>query len=154
MRRAVVRMIVGLVLTLPAPLLAQGGAIRGSVADSSGTPLPNASITVEGTNLRTTSGSQGDYELRGVPAGRQTVRARLIGYLAASAPVTVVAGDAARQDFRLGRSAVQLAPIDVVIGSRARHTASEELAVPVDVFPAEVLQQQGTMETSQILQAV
>ncbi|MEA2712738.1 MAG: iron complex outerrane recepter protein, partial [Gemmatimonadales bacterium] len=154
MRRAVVRMIVGLVLTLPAPLVAQGGAIRGTVADSSGTPLPNASITVEGTNLRTTSGSQGDYELRGVPAGRQTVRARLIGYQAASAPVTVVAGDAARQDFRLGRSAVQLAPIDVVIGSRARHTASEELAVPVDVFPAQILQQQGTMETSQILQAV
>jgi iron complex outermembrane receptor protein len=147
-------MIVGLGLTLPAPLLAQGGAIRGSVADSSGSPLPNASITVEGTNLRATSGSQGDYELRGVPAGRQTVRARLIGYQAVSAPVTVVAGDAVRQDFTLGRSAVQLAPIDVVIGSRARHTASEELAVPVDVFPAEILQQQGTMETSQILQAV
>jgi iron complex outermembrane recepter protein len=154
MMRAIVRMIVGLGLTLPAPLLAQGGAIRGSVADSSGSPLPNASITVEGTNLRTTSGSQGDYELRGVPTGRQTVRARLIGYQAVSAPVTVVAGDAARQDFTLGRSAVQLAPIDVVIGSRARHTASEELAVPVDVFPAEILQQQGTMETSQILQAV
>jgi iron complex outermembrane receptor protein len=154
MMRVIVRMIVGLGLTLPAPLLAQGGAIRGSVADSSGSPLPNASITVEGTNLRTTSGSQGDYELRGVPAGRQTVRARLIGYQAVSAPVTVVAGDAARQDFTLGRSAVQLAPIDVVIGSRARHTASEELAVPVDVFPAQILQQQGTMETSQILQAV
>src|SRR5438093_10177617 len=127
MRRAVVRLIVGLALTLPAPLMAQGGAIRGSVADSSGSPLPNASITVEGTNLRTTSGSQGDYELRGVPAGRQTVRARLIGYQAVSAPVTVVAGDAVRQDFTLGRSAVQLAPINVVIGSRARHTASEEL---------------------------
>jgi len=42
----------------------------------------------------------------------------------------------------------------VVVGSRARHTASEELAVPVDIFPAEVLQQQGTTETSAILQAV
>jgi hypothetical protein len=79
MMRAVVGMIVGLVLTLPAPLMAQGGAIRGSVADISGSPLPNASITVEGTNLRTTSGTQGDYELRGVPARRQTVRARLNG---------------------------------------------------------------------------
>ncbi|MFL5402355.1 MAG: TonB-dependent receptor domain-containing protein [Gemmatimonadales bacterium] len=137
-----------------APLAAQAGTIRGSVADSSGSPLANASVMVDGTNIRMTSGAQGDYELRGVPAGRQTVRVRLIGYQSASAPVTVVAGDAVRQDFRLGRSAVQLAPIDVVIGSRARHTASEELAVPVDVFPAEVLQQQGTMETSQILQAV
>jgi iron complex outermembrane receptor protein len=136
------------------PLAAQAGTIRGSVADSSGSPLPNASVTVEGTGLRATSGSQGDYEIRGVPAGTRTVRVRLIGFQAATASVSVVATGETRQDFRLGRSAVQLAPIDVVLGSRARHTASEELAVPVDVFPAEVLQQQGTMETSQILQAV
>jgi iron complex outermembrane receptor protein len=137
-----------------APLAAQAGTIRGNVADSSRTPLPNASITVEGTELRATSGGRGEYEIRGVPAGRRTVRARLIGYRAASAPVTVVANDATRLDFTLGRSTVQLAPIDVVIGSRARHTAAEELAVPVDVFPAERLQQQGTMETSVILQSV
>jgi iron complex outermembrane receptor protein len=147
-------MIVGLVLVLPASLAAQGGTIRGTVADSSGTPLPNASLTVQGTELRATSGGSGDYEIRGVPAGRRTVRARLIGYRAVSSPVTVVANDAAQLNFSLARSAVQLAPIDVVVGSRARHTASEELAVPVDVFPAEQLHQQGTTETAQILQAV
>ena len=58
------------------------------------------------------------------------------------------------QDFTLARSTVQLAPIDVVVGSRARHTAAEELAVPVDIFPAEQLAQQGSTETSVILQAV
>jgi iron complex outermembrane receptor protein len=153
MMRPVVRIIVGLLLLLPTGLAAQG-SIRGTVADSSGGPLPNASVTVEGTELRATSGTGGEYEIRGVPAGRRTVRARLIGYQSVSSPVTVVANDAARLNFTLGRSAVQLAPIDVVVGSRARHTASEELAVPVDVFPAEQLQQQGTMETSQILQSV
>jgi len=137
-----------------APLSAQAGTLRGTVADSSGSPLPNASITIEGTGLRTTSGNQGEYEIRGVPAGTRVVRARLIGFQAASAPVTVVSTDETRQNFTLSRSTVQLAPIDVVIGSRARHTASEELAVPVDVFPAEVLQQQGTMETAGILQSV
>jgi iron complex outermembrane recepter protein len=136
------------------PLAAQGGTIRGSIADSSGAPLPSASITVDGTDLRATSGNQGDYEVRGVPAGRRTVRVKLIGYQAASASVAVSPGGEARQNFTLGRSALQLAPIDVVVGSRARHTAAEELAVPVDVFPAEQLQQQGTMETAQILQAV
>ena len=136
------------------PLLAQAGTLRGTVADSSGSPLSNASITVEGTGLRTTSGTRGEYEIRGVPAGQRTVRARLIGFQAASAPVTVGPGDEARRDFILARSTVQLAPIDVVIGSRARHTAAEELAVPVDVFPAEQLQQQGSSETSVILQAV
>ena len=132
------------------PLLAQG-TLRGTVSDSTGSPLSNAAISVDGTALRTTSGDQGGYEIRGVPAGTRVVRARLIGFQAASAPVTVVSTDETRQDFTLARSSVQLAPIDVVIGSRARHTASEELAVPVDVYTAEDIQEQGTTETSRIL---
>src|SRR5215207_9668707 len=136
------------------PIAAQTGTIRGTVADSAGSALPNASITVDGTELRTSSGNQGEYEIRGVPAGRRTVRVRLIAYQAATATVTVAAGDEVRRNFRLGRSVVQLAPIDVVVGSRARHAAAEELAVPVDIFPAERLQEQGTTETAQILQAV
>jgi iron complex outermembrane recepter protein len=140
-KRRVVRAIVYLlVICGPAtPLLAQTGTIRGTIADSSGSGLPNASITVDGTELRATSGTGGQYEIRGVPSGRPTIRVRLIGYQAASTPVSVPPGGEVRQDFTLGRSAVQLAPIDVVVGSRARHTASEELAVPVDVFPAEQL---------------
>jgi iron complex outermembrane recepter protein len=154
-RRHIVRtMACGLVIACAAAPLAAQGIIKGTVADSSGSALPNASITVDGTGLRATSGNQGDYEIRGIPAGRRTVRVRLIGYQAASASVNVVDADETRQNFTLGRSAVQLAPIDVVIGSRARHTASEELAVPVDIFPAEQLQQQGSTETTVILQSV
>ena len=54
-----------------------------------------------------------------------------------------------RQDFQVNRAAISLT--DVVIGSRARHTAAEELAVPVDVFTPEQIHSQGTTETSQIL---
>lgn len=136
------------------PLAAQAGIIRGTVTDSSGGPLPNAAVAVEGTELRTTSGNQGDYEIRGVPAGSHTVRVRLIGYQAVTARVAVTAAGETRQNFTLGRGAVELAPINVVVGSRARHTAAEELAVPVDIYPAEELQQQGTRETSIILQSV
>jgi iron complex outermembrane recepter protein len=135
-------------------LAAQTGTLRGTVSDSSGTPLPNASVTVEGTELRSTTGNQGDYEIRGVPAGPHTVRVRLIGYQAARAQLNIAARAETRQNFTLGRSAVELAPINVVIGSRARHTAAEELAVPVDIYPAEQLQQQGSKETSVILQSV
>jgi iron complex outermembrane recepter protein len=135
-------------------VVAQTGTVRGTVADSSGSPLPNASLTIEGTDLRATSGPGGEYEITKVPAGRRTLRARLIGYEAAAAVLEVAAGSPTSHNFTLSRTAVQLAPIDVVVGSRARHTAAEELAVPVDVYPAERLQQQGTTETAQILQAV
>jgi iron complex outermembrane receptor protein len=136
------------------PLAAQSGTLQGTVSDSGGAPLVNASVTVEGTGLRATTGTTGEYQLRGVPAGTHTVRARLIGYQAATAAVTITPNDVTRHDFALGQSTVQLAPIDVVVGSRARHTAAEELAVPVDVFPAEQLQQQGSTETSVILQSL
>ncbi len=57
-----------------------------------------------------------------------------------------------RHDFSLRAQAIGLAPVDVVVGARARHTAAEELAVPVDVFTAEDIKRTGTTETSQILQ--
>lgn len=152
-----VRLLLGTALLVTAatrPLAAQAGTLQGTVTDSAGTSLPNAAVTVEGTGLRATTGATGGYVLRGVPAGSYTVRARLIGFQAATARVTVEGGATVQQNFTLARSTVQLAPIDVVVGSRARHTAAEELAVPVDIFPAERLAQQGSTETSIILQAV
>jgi iron complex outermembrane receptor protein len=151
----VIRSIAGVVIALlflTLPLAAQSGTIRGDVRDSAGTLLGSVVIQVEGTVLRATSNNRGHYELRGVPGGTQTLRARLIGY--APLVVTVnVAGDV-NQDLTLLRSPFQLAPIDVVVGSRARHTAATELAVPVDVFTSEDIKQQGTSETSQVLQAL
>jgi iron complex outermembrane receptor protein len=141
-------------LGLAGSAAAQSGTLQGTVSDSAGNPLLNASVSVDGTGLRTTTRAGGGYELRGVPVGTFTVRARLIGYVAGTARVTIVAREGVRQDFILGRSTVQLAPIDVVVGSRARHTAAEELAVPVDVYPAEQLSRQGSTETSIILQSV
>ncbi len=155
--RRIVRLVVGSLLAIPATALtlaAQSGTLRGTVSDSSDNPLANATVSIEGTGLRATTGSAGGYEVRGVPAGTRTVRARAIGYQATASTVTIAAGDAVQQDFTLGQSTIQLAPIDVVVGSRGRHTAAEELAVPVDVFPAERLQQQGSTETGIVLQTV
>jgi iron complex outermembrane receptor protein len=153
MVRRVAGIIAGLMLAA-VPLVAQTGTIQGTVSDSAGNALANAAISLGGTTLRATSGPDGAYEIRGAPGGTRTLRARLIGYRSATEEVNVVGGDALTQDFTLVRSAVQLAPIDVVVGSRARHTAEEELAVPVDIYPAEELQRQGSTETSIILQSV
>jgi len=137
-----------------APLAAQSGSVKGIVSDSSGAAIVGAIVSVDGTTLRALTTAGGRYTLRGVPAGPRTLRVRAIGYTPVSLEVSVAASDVVEQDFTLSRSAVELAPIDVVIGSRARHTAAEELAVPVDVYTAEDIQQQGTTETSQILQAL
>ncbi|HKW39818.1 MAG TPA: TonB-dependent receptor [Gemmatimonadales bacterium] len=129
-----------------------GGTLRGRVADTTGAPLARVSVSVDAIGLRTTTNDQGNYELQGVPAGTHTVRARVLGYLPQSVQVTVSTGRETRQDFGMRLQPISLAPIDVTVGSRARHTAAEELAVPVDVFGADDIKRQGTTETSQILQ--
>src|SRR3989449_1121242 len=142
-----------LALLLPSsPLSAQGGTVRGRVTDSTGAPLARVVVSIEAIGAHATSDEQGSYEIRGVPAGTHSVRARLLGYVAQVARVTVSEGEPTRLDLVLRAQPIGLAPVDVVVGSRARHTASEELAVPVDVFTSEQVQQQGTTETSQILQ--
>jgi iron complex outermembrane receptor protein len=154
MRRRDSLLIAAGLLALPTLLAAQG-TIRGRVSDARGGPLARAMVSAEGSGLHATSDEQGVYELRGVAPGVYTLRVRLLGYVPQTARVTVPdGGGAVVQDFTLAEQPIALAPVDVTVGSRARHTAAEELAVPVDVFTAEMIQTQGTSETSGILQAL
>src|SRR5437660_6033200 len=143
-----------LMLLAPAALAAQGATVRGRVADKAGAPLAHAEVSIDGTVLRASTSATGAYTITGVPSGTRTVRARLLGYVQATAQVMVAGGQTVDQNFALQAQAIGLAPIDVVVGSHARHTAAEELAVPVDVYSSAELARQGTTETSQILQAV
>ena len=137
-----------------AAVQAQVGTIRGKVVDSTGAPIPGALLAVDRTAVRAQATSSGTYVLIGVPAGVRTVRAQIIGFTPASVEVTVNANATVTQDIRLNRSAVQLGAVNVVVGSRASHRAADEIAVPVDIIPAEVIAQQGTSELSAILQSV
>ena len=133
----------------PRSSTAQGGTIRGRIADSTGTPITAAVIVLDPGGLRATSRDNGEYQIARVPSGTYTIRVRRLGYAAPTATISVAEGQTVQQDFLVNRAAISLA--EVVIGSRARHTAADELAVPVDVFTPEQIQSQGTTETAQIL---
>ncbi|MDH4348512.1 MAG: TonB-dependent receptor, partial [Gemmatimonadota bacterium] len=156
MRHLVVRALacLGILVASAGALSAQSGIVQGKVTDSAGGVVAGATVSAGGTSLQATTSSRGLFTLRGIPAGTRVIRIRAIGFSPAEAEVTIAGGDVVTQDFVLARPPVELAPIDVVIGSRGRHTAAEELAVPVDVFTAEDIKSQGTTETSQILQAL
>jgi len=141
-----------ILLLLPVRALhAQRAVVRGHIADSAGTALPHAQLSLGGIRLTVSSNDQGDYQIRGVAPGTHTLRVRLLGYTPQSARITVTAGGTVQQDFIMVSQPIGLSAIDVVVGSRAPHVAAEELAVPVDVYVAEDLARQGTSETSQIL---
>ena len=133
---------------------AQTGGVQGRIADSTGAAVVGALVTVEGTGVRAVSSASGRYVLAGLAAGQRSLRVRALGYGQDTIVVTVVAGRVTTLDITLSRSAQQLAPVAVVTGSRARHTAAEELAVPVDVFTVEQLKTTGSTETTEIVAAL
>ena len=133
---------------------AQTGTVSGTVTDSTGAPVSGADVRVDGTTIHVLTDDRGHFELTGVPAGAHTIRALLLGYKASVRPITLEAGATLSVDIQLERSVIPVTGVEILVGSRARHTAADELAVPVDVFPAEELRRQGTTETSQVLQSL
>jgi iron complex outermembrane receptor protein len=130
------------------------GSVSGNVTDSTGAPLAGAEVRVEATTLHTSTDDKGHFQLANIPAGAHSMRALMLGFKPRVRPVTIEAGATAALDFTLEKNVIPVEPIEVVVGSRARHTAADELAVPVDVYNHEVLARQGTTEMGQVLQAV
>lgn len=144
--------VVALLAILPLPLLGQAtGAIRGRIADSTGAPIIGALLSVE-TGQRATSDAGGEFRITRVPTGVRSVVVRRVGYVSVSVPVAVPEAGDTRLDLTLARVPAVLSAVNVVVGSRAAHTAADELAVPVDVFTLEDIREQGTTETAQVLQ--
>lgn len=100
-----------LVLPLAAlPAWAQGtGTVAGTVTDATTRgPVAGARVSVDGTQIAAVTGPDGRYELRLVPAGARTVRARMLGYAPAERRVEVAAGGAATASFSLASENVLL----------------------------------------------
>jgi hypothetical protein len=64
-------------------------------------PIGGAFVEAKGTGGGTTTGSDGSYTLINVPIGFETVEASAADHAASSAPVNVIAGVTATQDFFL-----------------------------------------------------
>ena len=97
-----------------APLHAQQptGTIRGRVTDAaSQQPLAGATVTIGAR--RALSEADGRYIISAVPAGTDSIRARLIGYARGAQQVTVAGGDTLVVDFALSPQAVSLSEVVV-----------------------------------------
>ena len=85
-----------------------GQVVRGAVRDSAGAALDEATVTIDGTTLRATTGTDGRFVLRDVPAGSAMLRVRAIGFYPDSVRVRVA--DLVTVDVMLRAAPVQLAP--------------------------------------------
>ncbi len=91
---------------------AQPATITGRVAaQGAGQPLPESRIVIVGTTLVASTGADGRYTLRGVPAGAVEVRVIRVGYQEQKRPITLTAGASMTVDFTLAPSVIQLSEV-------------------------------------------
>ena len=84
--------------------------ITGKVT-AAGQPLVDARVLVRGTSLTTSTNAAGEYTLRNVPAGSQSLEMLRVGYRAQSATVTLTAGQTKEVNFTTEAAVIQLSEI-------------------------------------------
>lgn len=81
--------------------LAQRGAIDGIVTDANLTPLPDASVSILGSNVRVTTGASGRFRIVQLAPGNYVVAVHRLGYAPVSAAMDIAADDTLRPSFAL-----------------------------------------------------
>jgi TonB-linked SusC/RagA family outer membrane protein len=98
-----------LLLGAPLPVLAQSGAITGTITDGrSGQPVAGVQVTVAQTSVAALTNADGRYALQNVPAGTVEIRTRHLGYSPQSQTVTLQGGQALTLNFQLDVAAIAL----------------------------------------------
>ncbi|MDB4874579.1 MAG: TonB-dependent outer membrane protein SusC/RagA [Gemmatimonadetes bacterium] len=91
---------------------AQQATISGRVtAVNSGEPLADGRVMIVGTSLATTTGTDGRFVLRAVPAGNVEVRVLRVGFAEQKKTVAVAPGATVTLDFDMKQAVVQLQEI-------------------------------------------
>src|SRR4051812_18982535 len=131
--------IVGALMCATQAAAQQGGTISGKVVDSaSAQPLVGVQVTVDGTDRRALTTTDGTYRLSGIAGGTQIVRARRIGYAGRLATVTVPENATVTADFTLPQQVAALSEVVVTgYGTQKREAISGSVST-IDADAANV----------------
>lgn len=118
-----------LVLTLAAVSFPSGGAAQqrvdlpGSVVDvATGRGVADVALRVEGTDVSAASDAQGRFVIRGLPAGRWTLRVDHVAYGTHRQAFEVDPGALVELQIRLAPEAMELEPIVVEVETALAHS--------------------------------
>ncbi len=137
----------------PRGLAAQAGTVAGRVVADDGAAVSGAQVSLVGEGKGSITNTRGAFLILNVPAGTYTLQVQSIGYETNEVSVTVRGGETVTQNFRVGHMAVAVEGVAVTVGSRAAHSAADELAVPVDVYTqTEILAASPQLEMASVLQ--
>ena len=119
------------------------GELMGRVTDAiTGEPVESVLVEVLGSGLTTLSDGRGEFRIRGLEAGRHSVRLTRLGYEPQSLEVEVRNGEASRLTVRLGASPV---PIDEIRTEAALAAAPGVISIPREEIEARADLTAGTL---------
>jgi len=105
---------------------AQGGTVSGVVLDRNQAPLPNAQITVRGTQLGTQTDANGRFRISGVSGSSAVLDIRRLGFKAISTTATV--GSEARISMEPASISLDAVVVTGQPGSTAKRTLGVDIA--------------------------
>src|SRR5262245_10825823 len=144
----------GLVAAASGVVQAQAtGTVRGKIVEvGSGRPLANVQVAVVGTQRGALTSVNGDYVVTMVPAGRQTIRTRMIAYAPQDLAVDVTAQGSVTADFTLAQAAITLDEVVVtgVPGGATKRTLGNAITT---IDATEVTQKVSNVNVTELLQA-
>ncbi len=129
----------------------QNAEITGAVTDN-GIPIPFANIYLEGTTLGTATDEEGNYVLKGIPAGDYKLNATVLGYLPFSTKIKLIEYEKKSFPIRLSASTEQLE--ETVVTGTLKPVNRLESPVPVEVYSTTFLKQNPTASIFEALQNV
>lgn len=125
----------------------------GDVKDrATGEHLPNAMITVKGTNLRTVCDASGHFQIAHLPVGKQTIVASYTGYASQSKEVEMRAGKGTEVYFNLDIDALELSQV-VVTGTRTEHFV-KDVPIRTEVLTSKALQRKNAQNLFDALEGI
>ena len=137
---------------LSAIVSAQTGSISGIITDTAQTPLPGATIQIQGTTLGAVSNTDGRYLFEEVDAGNYILIARFVGYRTARAEVTVTSGSDTVVNLTLVNDPLGL---DEVIVSGTFNPATRlESSTAITIISPEQIKQRVPRGTGDLLRTV
>lgn len=141
MRKLLLSVFALLALTASSAVAQSGTTVTGRVTSEAGVPLGGATVFIPGMNLGTQTSDDGTFTFV-VPAARATgatvpLTARVIGYTARSASITLTPGSTVNQSFTLSVNPFHLG--EVVVTGAGTSTTREKLGVTINTVDSSQL---------------
>jgi outer membrane receptor protein involved in Fe transport len=125
--------------------------VRGEVYDEDGTPLPGASVTVDGSSKGVNTNEDGEYLIENLVSGRARIRVSFIGYKTRTVDIILQAGQNMK-NIEMPLDNIHLEPI--LVSSQKREQQIMDVPTAISSISEKQITQSNITELSQLSEFV